>query len=71
MLASSISICDLPVTQERSVRSLPSIDQLRLLNALGLRGLEAITYFRRCQERSPRPTIEALLRQLPIRGINT
>ncbi len=71
MLASSVSIQTLPVIQKHLIQAFPSSDQFELLNALGLRGIDAITYFGRCQQVSSRPTIEALLQRLPVAGMNT
>ena len=71
MLASSISIQALPVISKTLAQTFPSSDQFQLLNALGLRGVDAVTYFRQCQQASSRPTIEALLRRLPVAGMNT
>ncbi len=71
MLASSISIEALPVIPKHLAQTFPSSDQFQLLNALGLRGIDAVTYFRQCQQASSRPVIEALLRRLPVAGMNT
>lgn len=43
----------------------------RLVNALKLTGVEAISYLSQCQERGARPTVEAMLRRLPIGGMDT
>ncbi len=71
MLASSISIQALPAIPKHLAQTSSSSDQFHLLNALGLKGIDAITCFRQCQQASSRPMIEALLRRLPVAGMNT
>lgn len=60
-----------PLIQGSPVHTSFSIRQDRLLNTLGLKGLDAITYLHRSQQRSSRPTIELLLSKLPVKGMNT
>ena len=69
MPASSFSVS--PVLQRPPIQATTSSSQLQLLNALGLRGVGAITYLCKYQQPGYRPTVDALLRQLPIEGMNT
>ena len=60
-----------PMIQRSPVQALPFSHRLQLLNALGLKGLDAITYLHDCQQVSCRPTVATLLRRLPVEGMNT
>lgn len=46
-------------------------EPLRFVKALRLTGVEAISYLSQCRERGARPTVEAMLRRLPVGGMNT
>ena len=69
MLASSVAIS--PALQRAPVQAVPSSSQLQLLNAFGLRGVDAITYSCKSKQFGRRPRVKAFLRRLPVEGMNT